>query len=96
MAQAQRLGAEVLVPVEVMGVTIREGYKHLSLSDGRQIVTRTLAAATGMEYRQHPAAGIPEHTGAGVYCGAPTPEGGGSTRRRRRRRRWSRWRRHWR
>jgi thioredoxin reductase (NADPH) len=74
VAQAQRLGAEVLVPVEVMGVTIREGYKHLSLSDGRQIVTRTLAAATGMEYRQHPAAGIPEHTGAGVYYGAAATE----------------------
>jgi thioredoxin reductase (NADPH) len=74
VAQAQRLGAEVLVPVEVMGVTISEGYKHLSLSDGRQIVTRTLAAATGMEYRQHPAAGIPEHTGAGVYYGAAATE----------------------
>ena len=35
------------------GVAIDAGYKHLTLSDGRTIVTRTLVAATGMEYREH-------------------------------------------
>jgi thioredoxin reductase (NADPH) len=74
VAQAQRLGAEMLIPVEVTGVTIDDGYKHLSLSDGRTIVTRTLAAATGMEYREHPAAGVAEHTGAGVYYGSAATE----------------------
>jgi thioredoxin reductase (NADPH) len=74
VAQAQRLGAELLVPLEVAGATIDDGYKHLRLSDGRTIVTRTLLAATGMEYRQHPAAGIDAHTGAGVYYGAATTE----------------------
>jgi thioredoxin reductase (NADPH) len=64
----------MLVPVEVTGVTIDDGYKHLALSDGRTIVTRTLAAATGMESREHPAAGITEHTGAGVYYGAAATE----------------------
>ena len=54
VAQAQRLGAELLVPLEVSGVSIDAGYKHLTLSDGRTIVTRTLLAATGMEYREHP------------------------------------------
>ncbi len=74
VAQAQRLGAELLVPLEVSGVSIDAGYKQLTLSDGRSIVTRTLLAATGMEYREHPAAGIAEHTGAGVYYGAATTE----------------------
>jgi thioredoxin reductase (NADPH) len=74
VAQAQRLGAELLIPLEVTGVSIEEGYKHLALSDGRTIVTRTLLAATGMEYREHPAAGVAEHTGAGVYYGAATTE----------------------
>lgn len=74
VAQAQRLGAELLVPIEVTGVSIDAGYKHLTLSDGRQIVTKTLLAATGMEYRQHPAAGVADHTGAGVYYGAATTE----------------------
>jgi len=74
VAQAQRLGAEMVVPLEVTGVSVDDGYKHLTLSDGREIVTRTLLAATGMEYREHPAPGVAAHTGAGVYYGAATTE----------------------
>lgn len=74
VAQAQRLGAELLVPIEVTGIGIDAGYKHLTLSDSREILTRTLVAATGMEYRQHPATGVADHTGAGVYYGAATTE----------------------
>jgi thioredoxin reductase (NADPH) len=33
-----------------------------------------MLAATGMIYREHPAPGIAEHTGAGVYYGAATTE----------------------
>jgi thioredoxin reductase (NADPH) len=72
--QAQRLGAELLVPLEVTGVVIDEGYKHLTLSDGRKIVTRTLLAATGMEYREHPAEGVEALTGAGMYYGTASTE----------------------
>ena len=72
--QAQRLGAEMVVPLEVTGITIDGGYKHLTLTDGREIVTRTVLAATGMEYREHPAPGVRELTGAGVYYGAATTE----------------------
>jgi len=74
LTQAQRLGAEFLAPLEVTGVTIDAGYKRLTLADGRQIVTRTMLAATGMLYREHPAAGVAEYTGAGVYYGAATSE----------------------
>ena len=74
IAQAIRLGAEFLAPLEVTGVSFDAGYKHLTLADGRQLVTRTLLAATGMMYREHPASGIVEHTGAGVYYGAATTE----------------------
>ena len=74
VTQAQRLGAEFLVPLEVTGVSIDGGYKQLTLSDGREIVTRTLLAATGMEYREHPASGVATHAGAGVYYGAATTE----------------------
>ena len=72
--QAQRLGAECLVPVEVAGVTVEAGYKHVQFGDGRKLVTRTLLASTGMVYREHPAIGIAEHTGAGVYYGAASTE----------------------
>ena len=74
VTQAQRLGAEFLVPLEAIGVSIDAGYKRLSLGDGREIVTRTLLAATGMAYREHPAPGMSEHTGAGVYYGSSTTE----------------------
>jgi thioredoxin reductase (NADPH) len=74
LMQAQRLGAESLAPIEVTGVSVEAGYKRLSFADGRTIVTRTMAIATGMSYREHPAAGIAEHTGAGVYYGAATTE----------------------
>ena len=74
VTQAQRLGAELVVPLEVTGVSIDAGYKHLTLSDGREIVTRTLLAATGMEYREHAAPGVAALTGAGVYYGAATTE----------------------
>jgi thioredoxin reductase (NADPH) len=74
LMQAQRLGAESLAPLEVTGVSIDGGYKRLALSDGRQLVTRTMLAATGMMYREHPAPGVAEHTGAGVYYGAATAE----------------------
>jgi thioredoxin reductase (NADPH) len=74
ITQAQRLGAEFLVPLEVCGVSIDAGYKHLTLSDGREIVTRTILAATGMAYREHPAPGVSEHSGAGVYYGAAVTE----------------------
>ncbi len=74
IAQAQRLGAEFLAPLETTGLTIDGGYKRLTLSDGRELVTRTVLASTGMLYRQHPAPGIAELTGAGVYYGAATTE----------------------
>ena len=75
LAQARRLGAEFLAPLEVAGVSIDAGYKRLKLVDGRELVTRALLAATGMHYREHPADGAAEHTGAGVYYGAATTEG---------------------
>ena len=74
ITQAQRLGAEFLAPLEVTGVAFDGGYKRLALADGRQIVTRAMLASTGMFYREHPAPGIAEHTGAGVYYGAATTE----------------------
>jgi thioredoxin reductase (NADPH) len=82
LTQAQRLGAEFLAPLEVTAVRIDAGYKHLVLGDGREIVTRTMLVATGMSYREHPAPGIAEHSGAGVYYGAATTEAPAFTGRR--------------
>jgi thioredoxin reductase (NADPH) len=74
LAQAERLGAEFLAPLEVTGVSFEDGYKRLTFADSRELVTRTMLAATGMIYREHPAPGVAEHMGAGVYYGAATTE----------------------
>lgn len=74
LTQAQRLGSEFIAPLGVNAVAIDGGYKRLTLADGRELVTRTMLAATGMLYREHPAAGAFEHAGAGVYYGSATTE----------------------
>lgn len=74
VTQAQRLGAEFLAPLGVTKVSVEGAYKRVTLSDGREIITRALLAATGMFYREHPARGMADHTGAGVYYGAATTE----------------------
>jgi thioredoxin reductase (NADPH) len=74
IAQAQRLGAEFLVPLEVTGMSLESGYKCASLTDGRKLLAKSLLIVTGMTYREHDASGIGEHTGAGVYYGAATTE----------------------
>ncbi|MGH9588887.1 MAG: FAD-dependent oxidoreductase [Terracidiphilus sp.] len=76
VTQAQRLGAEFLAPLEVTGMRLDGGYKRLTLADGREVVTRALLASTGMLYREHPAPGIADHRGAGVYYGAAATEAG--------------------
>jgi thioredoxin reductase (NADPH) len=74
LTQAQRLGAEFVAPLEVTGLTLEAGYKRLTLGDGRDLITRTMLIATGMSYREHPAHGVAEHAGAGVYYGAAATE----------------------
>jgi thioredoxin reductase (NADPH) len=46
----------------------------VTVGGDRQLVTKTLVAATGMAYREHPAPGMAERTGAGVYYGTATTE----------------------
>lgn len=72
--QVQRLGAEFLAPVNVTSVTINGGYKRLKLGGEREVAARAMIVATGMTYREHPAPGVAERNGAGVYYGAAGSE----------------------
>src|SRR5437667_12503953 len=65
-AQAQRLGAEFLVPVSVTGLSVDRGYKRLRRDEGREIVTRSVIAATVISYRELEASGRAEVTRACV------------------------------
>jgi thioredoxin reductase (NADPH) len=72
--QAQRLGAEFLAPVDGAQLALDSGYKRLALQGGREVIARALVVATGMIYREHPAAGMAEKAGAGVYYGTAATE----------------------
>ncbi|MCB0667681.1 MAG: FAD-dependent oxidoreductase [Saprospiraceae bacterium] len=74
ITQATRFGIEFLTPQAVTGIKIQDSYKILELSDGSTVNTKSIIITTGVDYRRHPANGIEEFTGAGVYYGAATTE----------------------
>ncbi len=74
VTQASRLGAEVLTPQEVMGVTVEQPYKVVRLSDGSQVSCLTLLVATGVEYRKLDVPDADRLTGSGIYYGGATTE----------------------
>ena len=76
VAQARRLGAEMLTTEEVVGlVTSDSSYHGVRLSDGSELGSHALIIATGVQYRQLQQPGIARLTGAGVYYGAAMTEG---------------------
>ena len=72
--QAVRLGAEFLAPQEVASLCIQDGYKVLTLSDGREISTKAVVLTTGVSYRTLDVPGMERLSGAGVYYGAARTE----------------------
>ncbi|MBS1662627.1 MAG: FAD-dependent oxidoreductase [Bacteroidetes bacterium] len=74
IAQATRLGAEVLLPRSVMEITQKDGYKKIVLDNGDCVNTHAVVITTGVDYRKLETQGIPDFTGAGVYYGAAMTE----------------------
>ncbi len=74
VAQASRLGAEVLTPQEVVGVTVEDPYKLVRLADGSQVSCQALLVATGVEYRKLDLPDAVRLAGAGIYYGGATTE----------------------
>lgn len=74
VAQATRLGAEVLTPQEVVGVTVEDPYKVVRLADESQVSCQALLVATGVEYRKLDLPEADRLTGSGIYYGAATTE----------------------
>ena len=69
-AQARRLGAEILSPVEVTALRVDGPARTVTLSDGRELSSHAVLIASGMKVRQLDTPGIEQLTGAGVYYGA--------------------------
>jgi thioredoxin reductase (NADPH) len=73
-AQAQRLGAELMLAREVSGVRVEDPYRYITLNDGTEIGCKALIIATGVSTRQLEVPGMEGLAGAGVYYGAALTE----------------------
>jgi len=74
VAQASRLGAEVLTPQAVVSVTVEDPYKVVHLADGSQVSCQALLVATGVEYRKLDLPDADRLAGSGIYYGGATTE----------------------
>ncbi|HAS39252.1 MAG TPA: fused response regulator/thioredoxin-disulfide reductase [Microscillaceae bacterium] len=74
ITQATRFGIEFLSPAEVTNIETKDGYKIVTLDNGKTINTRTVVVTTGVDYRKLEAPGMNDFTGAGIYYGAATTE----------------------
>ena len=73
-AQAERLGAELLMPREVARIEVDGPYRIVHLTDGTELVSKAVIIATGLSWRTLDVAGIERLQGAGVYYGATLHE----------------------
>ena len=74
VAQARRLGAEILTAREVTGVRVEDPYRYVTLNDGTELGCKALVVASGVTTRRLDAPGVAELTGAGIYYGAALTE----------------------
>ncbi|HSK93539.1 MAG TPA: FAD-dependent oxidoreductase [Candidatus Angelobacter sp.] len=74
LAQARRLGAEILSSQEIATLRREDPYRILVLEDGTELSCQAAIIATGVAYRQLQIPGAAELAGRGVYYGAATTE----------------------
>jgi thioredoxin reductase (NADPH) len=73
-AQAERLGAEILVPGTVSRLERKDPFTIIHLEDGSVITSKALVIASGVSYRTLTAEGLDPLIGAGVYYGTSNIE----------------------
>ncbi|MCL1593634.1 MAG: FAD-dependent oxidoreductase [Actinomycetia bacterium] len=74
IAQASRLGAELITAAEVTSVRVEGTVKIVELSDGSDIRCKAILVASGMTVRRLGVPGYEKYEGAGVYYGAAATE----------------------
>ena len=74
LAQARRLGAEILSSQEAAGLRRDDPYRTLVLGDGSELSCQAVVIASGVAYRQLDVPGAADLAGRGVYYGAATTE----------------------
>ncbi len=74
LAQARRLGAEILSSQEAASIRRADPYRTLVLDDGSELSCQSIVISTGVSYRVLDVPGAAALAGAGVYYGAATTE----------------------
>lgn len=72
--QAAKFGAEIITTREVTGLEVNGSARTVNFSDGGRLCGHTVIIATGVDYRRHPAPGVDDFTGRGVYYGSAMTE----------------------
>jgi thioredoxin reductase (NADPH) len=68
--QAQRLGAHLNSPCQVIGLRAEEGFHAVMLEGGSEVPARAVIVASGARYRRLAVADLEHYEGAGVYYAA--------------------------
>ncbi|MBP6786172.1 MAG: FAD-dependent oxidoreductase [Candidatus Promineofilum sp.] len=74
VAQARRLGAEIITAREVVRVRVDDTSRYVTLNDGTELGCRALVVASGVTNQKLDAPGVEQLTGAGIYYGAALTE----------------------
>jgi thioredoxin reductase (NADPH) len=74
LTQVRRFGATIVTPRSVVGLARAEPYRVVRLDDGTTLNCGAVIVATGVRYNAHPAAGVDQLVGRGVYYGSATNE----------------------
>lgn len=74
VAQATRLGAELITARQVSGVAVDDTVKIVTLADGSELRCHAVLVASGMTVRRLDVPGYERFEGAGVYYGAAPSE----------------------
>jgi thioredoxin reductase (NADPH) len=72
--QAEKFGARINVPGKATALEQREGHHLVRLSDGTELVTRTVLIACGVRYRKLDLPRLDEFEGTSVYQAATVAE----------------------
>ena len=74
VTQAERFGAEIIIPQKAVRVKVDGQYRCVDLADGSELRCHALLLACGVSYRRLDVPGIDALTGAGVYYGSSIAE----------------------
>jgi thioredoxin reductase (NADPH) len=74
VAQATRLGAEILSPQDVVGIRRADPYRVMTFIDGTEVSCHAVVLATGVQYRKLDVPGAEALEGIGIFYGAAISE----------------------